>query len=260
MATNVEAMAAKMKAKGVPLGSAYRAWAAAQPGGGGAAAPSAGAQAAALRNPTPVTSSTPTNPMQQDAYNRAGAYEAGLASGTNEETERELTRARDVVSVGMKREGEAAMSRGADPTLFRSRALASGARDISNLQGRLADVSLGRRAQAIGLVTGAAGSAASEQRMMHLGQQAQSLADQRLLLDQASEQARQYEQPYENLMGMMSAAGGLVGSGVMDPATSTGGIPPLPPSSPPNYYDSTAGSGGSLPRGGIYTGNARGGR
>ena len=133
-------------------------------------APSAGTQAAALRNPKPVTASTPVNPMQKAAYESASGYEAGLGAMTNEEIERELGRARDVVSVGMKREGESAMARGADPSLFRSRALAQGSRDISNLQGRLADVALGRRAQAIGLKTDAAGSAAGETRMMHLGQ------------------------------------------------------------------------------------------
>ena len=166
---------------------------------------SAATQANALRfsNPGNVDAATPVNPMQQYGYDRAKDYESNLAAGTNEEITRELGRARDEISVGMGREGEAAMARGADPTLFRTRALESGKRDIHNLQGRLSDVALGRRAESIGLLGGRADAAASEQRMMHLGTMSQSLAEQRLLGEQAETQARLNEAPYNRLVNTL---------------------------------------------------------
>jgi hypothetical protein len=78
-------------------------------------------QQQAYANPSPVTATTPVNPMEKEAYDRSASYESGLADLTNQEIQRELGRARDEVSVGMAKEGEAAMGRGADPSLFRSR-------------------------------------------------------------------------------------------------------------------------------------------
>lgn len=175
-------------------------------------------------NPSPVTATTPVNPMEKEAYDRSASYESGLADLTNQEIQRELGRARDELSVGMSKEGEAAMSRGADPTLFRSRALAQGKRDIHSLQGQLADVALGRREGALQQMTSAAGQAASGQRTLHLGTLAARTADQRTLLDQADLQSRIREKPYERLLdmfssvagaGMLGGGGGSVGSGIL---------------------------------------------
>lgn len=182
--------------------------------GSGLPAPQPGVSAAPAANPNSGFSSPPSvntdtavNPMQQSAYNSASDYEKNVAAGTNEETQRELGRARDEISVGMKAEGEGAMSRGADPSLFRSRALSEGARNMSNLQGRLADVSLGRRAEAIGLKTGAASSAAGEQRLMHLGTMSQRLNEQRAETERAETQARLDQGPYDRMMQMMQNVG-----------------------------------------------------
>lgn len=183
------------------MGSAVGAF----PSGGGT--PSYSTQAAALRNPDPITSETPVNPGQADALNRAKNYESGVASGTNEETVRELGRARDEISVGMKREGEAAMSRGADPSLFRNRALGAGARNLSNLQGRLADVSLGRRAEAVGLVGSRADAAAGEQRLTNFSSISAQLDANRGLREQAETQARLQEAPYNRLTTMLQNVG-----------------------------------------------------
>src|SRR5688572_3942286 len=109
-------------------------------------------QAVQLRNPEPINVRTEVNPMQaaafdttgdayrsaDDAYGRASKYEEEVSAGTAAETRRELQRARDEISVGMGAEGEGAMARGADPSLFRGRALAAGKRDLHALQGRLA--------------------------------------------------------------------------------------------------------------------------
>jgi hypothetical protein len=152
--------------------------------------------------------------MQQEAFSRSADYEKNLAAGTNEEITRELQRARDDISVGMKAEGEAAMGRGADAGFFRSRAQEAGKRDLSNLQGRLADAALRRRHEALGGVREAAGSAAGEQRMMHLGTLASQAENQRILNDQASSQARLYEAPYQRLMEMLRTTGGLTQGGV----------------------------------------------
>jgi hypothetical protein len=186
----------------------------------GAPLGSPSSQAQALANPTPVTSETPVNPGQADALSRAQNYESNVAKGTNEETVRELGRQRDEISVGMQREGNAAMARGADPSLFRSRAMASGARDLSNLQGRLADVSLGRRAEAVGLVGGRADSAASEQRLTNFNSISSQLEANRDQVARAEAQARLEQAPYDRLSGMLQNVGqyrdsfaGLTGGG-----------------------------------------------
>lgn len=150
---------------------------------------------------------TSVNPLEDEAHNKWKAYESGLASGTNEEITRELQRARDEISVGMEREGEAAVGRGADAGFFRSRRLEQGKRDIHALQGKLADVALGRRAEALTGLTNAAGQAASGQRTLHLGTQAARLAENRLLLDQAEAQARLNEAPYRRMLDMFSTVG-----------------------------------------------------
>lgn len=154
-----------------------------------------------------VTGTTAFNPAQQGASDAATRYEQGVAAGTSEETQRELGRFRDEISTGMRAEGEGAMGRGADPTLFRTRALGAGQRDLTNLQARLADVSLGRRAEAVGLRTGAAGAMASENRMMHLGTLSQRLAEQRAQMEQQELQHRLSEAPYQRLASMMSLVG-----------------------------------------------------
>lgn len=167
----------------------------------------ASAQAAALRNPQPLTATTPVNPMQDYAYSRAKDYESGLADSTNAEITRELGRARDEISVGMAREGEAAISRGADPSLFRTRALEGGKRDLHALQGRLADVALGRREGAIKTLGETAGAAAGEQRLMHMGILGTQLAAEREDREAAETQARLYEAPYDRMLRTMDAVG-----------------------------------------------------
>jgi len=161
-----------------------------------------------LAAPAPITANTPVNPMQQEAYGAAKDYSSSLMGGTNEMITRELGRYRDDISTGMKAEGEAGMARGADPSFFRSRALASGQRGMADLQGRLADVSLGKQAEAIGLQTGAATAGASEQRLMQLGTLSQRLNEQRALTEQAEVQSRLNEAPYARLMSMLGAVGG----------------------------------------------------
>lgn len=174
-------------------------------------------------NPPNVDATTPYDPGETYAYDRAKDYEANVAKGTNEETSRELARARDEISVGMRAEGEDAIGRGADPSLFRSRALESGKRDLGNLQARLADVSLRRRESALGLLSGSATARASSQRAMHLGTMQQRLAEQRYQLDAAETQSRLREAPYDRLAklmetygrygGMVGRSGGMTGSG-----------------------------------------------
>lgn len=196
-------------------------------------AQNAAAQAEQLRVPVPINATTAVNPLQREAYDvtgnayasadaahgRAAKYEEEVTAGTAAETRRELERARDEISVGMGAEGEAAMSRGADPSLFRSRALASGKRDLHTLQGKLAGESLrarqgavdSRTAAAGGKVTaansrvGAASAAAGEQRMMQLGTMAQRLAENRALVEQAEAQARINEMPYSRLAMLMDS-------------------------------------------------------
>lgn len=160
-----------------------------------------------------VNAATPVNPMQQESYGAAKDYAGGLAAGTNEEITRELGRARDEISVGMESEGEQAMGRGADPTLFKNRRLAQGKRDIHALQGRLADVALGRRAEAVGLQSGAANAAAGEQRQMHLGSLSAQLEQQRALTEQSEVQSRLNEAPYDRLMKMMTSLAADRGGG-----------------------------------------------
>lgn len=177
-------------------------------GGGGGSASAAGGD---------VNISADVNPMEQEAYNNWKSYNSDLAGATNEEITRELGRARDEISVGMEKEGEAAVGRGADPSLFKSRALESGKRNLVDLQGKLADVALGRREGALQGMTGAAGQAASGQRQLALGTQAARLAEQRYTLDAADQQARLREAPYDRLLKTMSAVSsagnGFLGTG-----------------------------------------------
>lgn len=179
-----------------------------------------------LAAPAPITADTPVNPMQAAAvdrsayaYDRAKSYESGIADRTNEEITRELGRARDEISVGLKKEGESAMARGADPSLFRSRALEGGRAGLHQLQGRLADVALGRHAEANRDLAGAAGgtvnaaaAAASEQRQLHLGTMGQRLDEQRYLLQHAETQDRLNSAPYQRLASMVSLLGSYAGN------------------------------------------------
>lgn len=166
---------------------------------------------ATYASPPPIDVTTPYDPGQERARTGWEEYSSELEAGTAAETERELQRYRDELSKGLLAEGEAAISRGADPSLFRSRALEGGRRGLLELQGRLADVSLGRRAEALSGMTGAAGAAASERRMMHLGTLAAQQEAQRTLIDQAESQARLQDRPYQRLTDLMGAIGGLLG-------------------------------------------------
>lgn len=194
------------------------------PRGGGGEAPRAKKQAQALATPPPIEADTPVNPMQKTAFDAAQNYESGLAKGTNEEITRELQRARDEISVGVKGEGEAAMGRGATPGFFKSRAMAEGARNLNALQGKLADVALEKRAGALDRLTTAAGSAAGEQRLMHLGTLASRLDAQRELDERADLQARLNDAPYRRLLDMLSQVKGFMGGtgGLLAPAGGTG--------------------------------------
>jgi hypothetical protein len=183
-----------------------------------------------IRNPEPINVTTPTDPAQERATAGWETYSKELQAGTAAETQRELQRYRDEISTGMESEGEAAISRGADPSLFRSRALESGKRGMLELQGRLADVSLNKRAAALTGFTGAAASGASERRQLHLGTMAARLGEQRLSLERADLQARLQEMPYQRLMELMritgqygSTFGGLQGGGGLG-GSSRGGL------------------------------------
>jgi len=181
-----------------------------------AGSPGAGAaQAASLLNPPPITADTPTDPGQAAALTDAQNYSKGLSNGSNDMIQRALGRQRDEISVGIKGEGEAAMGRGADPSLFRSRAVDAGARQLSDLQGKLTDVALGRQNEAINTEANAAGSAASLRNQLHLGTLAQRLAEQRAETERAEAQQRMYDAPYQRLMDMMknSPYGGGGGGG-----------------------------------------------
>lgn len=237
-----------------------------QTGGG-----SATTQATALKTLSPISVSTQVNPMQQSAYDaaqgvlgKASAYEAGLASGTNEEITREIGRQRDEISVGLRREGESAMARGADPTLFRSRALQSGARGLIELQGRLADVALQRRQGAIqtmgeaaGGMTSAAAAAAGEQRALQLGTISAQLEAQRNQIAQDELENRINQQPYEQLLDMMSRVTSYQGLSGDVSGTLSGGLGMLPPPPRPGGIPVSSGSytsGGSFGGGRRYGG------
>lgn len=157
--------------------------------------------------PSPSTTTTPVDPMQQNAYNMANDYAAGLADNSNAEITRALSRQRDEISVGMQREGEAAAGRGAGAGLFRSRALESGQRAMNDLHGRLTDVALGRRNEAINTVGNRADSAANTRNTLHLGTMAQALNERRATMEQADQQSRLQQAPYDRLMSMMSMVG-----------------------------------------------------
>jgi hypothetical protein len=145
--------------------------------------------------------------MQNESYDAWKGYNDKLAAGTNDETTREISRYRDDISTGMKSEGEAAMGRGADAGLFRSRAMQGGQRGMAELQGRLADVSLNRREGALKGQTDAASAAAGEQRLTHLGTMSANLDQQRVDMERADQQSRMQDKPYDRLMQMMQSVG-----------------------------------------------------
>lgn len=187
--------------------------------------PTVSPAAAALASPVPISVTTPVDPKQAAATKGWETYSSELQAGTAAETERELQRFRDELSTGLQSEGEAAIVRGADPSLFRSRALESGKRGLLELQGRLADVSLNKRAEALSGLTTAAGAAAAERRMLHLGSLSAQQEAQRTLLEQAALQARLQEAPYERLLKLMGEMGQYGGAfeGLSGP-TMTGGF------------------------------------
>lgn len=195
--------------------------------------------------PPPASGTTSGNPQQQDAWNYAQQYANSLPGGTNEMITRELQRARDEISVGMKSEGEAAMGRGATPELFRSRAQAAGARNLGDLQGRLADVALGRAEGAGRLLGDISGASAAEQRLMHLGTLGAELDRQRLDISRAESQARLNEMPYERLMRMMDAISRNRDAYASLTELGAGG----------SGYFGGGGGGGSTPIGGGYGGS-----
>lgn len=174
-------------------------------GGGGGSSGSSSA-ASQFSAPAPININTATNPLEQQAFDSFASYNKDLAAGTNDEIVRELQRARDDISKGMQKEGEAAIGRGADPALFKTRLLESGKRDLHALQGQLADVALRRREGALGGMASAANAAASGQRTMHAAAAGQRLAEQRLQLDAADQQQRFNEAPYERLLKMFDTS------------------------------------------------------
>jgi hypothetical protein len=163
------------------------------------------------------TTETPVNPMEQSAYNAASKYNNELESGNTAETTRTLAQARDELSVGMQKEGEAAIGRGADAGLFRSRALESGKRNIAKLQGDLADKAFGRRNEAINTLSSTATRAAEGQRTLHLGTMAAANADKRTQIDAADQQARLRQAPYDRLDEDDGHAGAVRGWSARDP-------------------------------------------
>ena len=181
------------------------------------------AQRQALLNPPDISADTPTDPGQGRALSEAERYTKGLAEGSNEEITRALGRERDEISVGIKGEGEAAMGRGADPSLFRSRAVDAGARRLSDLHGKLTDIALGRRNDAIRTQTEAAGSAAGLRNQLHLGTMAQRLAEQRASTERSEVQARLMDAPYQRLLDLFGRVGGMTGGGGNTVLTGGGG-------------------------------------
>lgn len=186
------------------------------PGGGGGG----GAAGAGSTGPSVVNIQSEVDPMEKDANDAWKKYGDELAAGTNEETTRELQRARDEISVGMEKEGSAAAGRGAGGGFFKTRALESGKRDLHALQGNLADVSLGRRAEALSGRTASAGQAASGRRELQFATQSMGLAEQRYQLDAAEAQRRAQEAPQDRLLrtietasriGLLGGAGGIFG-------------------------------------------------
>lgn len=178
-----------------------------------APAPTPGAaQRAALLSPEPITAETPVDPGQATALSSAHAYSAGLSDMSADEITRALGRERDEISVGIGKEGEAAMGRGADPSLFRSRAVDAGARRLSDLHGKLTDIALGRKRDAIETETSAAESAAGLRNSLHLGTLSARLGEQRAATERAEVQARLQDAPYARLSDLMSRYGSLTSS------------------------------------------------
>lgn len=191
-------------------------------GGGGSSASSGGGPKPAPKksgsgSPTPtqpIVTNTPVNPMQQSAYDAWNKYNAGLAEGNNTEITHQLQQNRDELSVGLGKEVNNSLLRGADPGLFATRYAESGRRSLNDLQAKLTDVALGRRAEALGGVTGSANLAASGQRELHLGTMANSLAQRRLDLDAADAKQRTIDSQYSRLLSMLGSIGsGLGGYG-----------------------------------------------
>lgn len=179
--------------------------------------------------PTPVITNTPVNPMQQNAYDQWSTYNKGLAENNNTEITHQLQQNRDELSVGLGKEVNGALLRGADPGLFATRYAESGRRSLNDLQAKMTDVALGRRAEALGGVTGSANLAAAGQRELHLGTMAQSLAERRLALDAADAKQRTVDSQYSKLLSMLGSIGsgmggyGYGGSGVMGINSGSGG-------------------------------------
>lgn len=166
---------------------------------GGTAAAGAGS-GAGVSAPT----STPVNPLQQTAFNTAQNYQQGLASGQNAVIQNQLASARDDISAGMRSEGQSAMSRGADPTLFTQRALGQGQQYLGKLQTGLTADALQAQGNAVNGVTSAANAAAQNQTSLQLGTMANQNQAQMVSNDTATTQARLNQAPYDRLSSMMN--------------------------------------------------------
>lgn len=202
--------------------------------------------------PTPIITSTPVDPMQKSAYDAWNDYNSGLANNTNTEITHEIGRARDDLSIGLGKEVEGALLRGADPNLFATRFAEGGRRSLNDLQAKLTDVALGRRAEALGGVTTSADRAASGQRELHLGTAAQSLAERRLALEAAEAKRRTTDAAYDRLLGMLGHVGdvgGMTGGGGgFYSGSGVGGAPTAGTAAGRPRAGSGSGSGGFTPR------------
>lgn len=181
-------------------------------------------QSKALSDPGDVTASTPVNPMEKTAFDTANNYASGLAGDTNEETKREVSRARDEVSGGIQKETEAAGARGADPSLFAGRAAAAGQRYVADVQGRMADSALKAKEGSVNALTGAAGQAAGGQRQLQLGTLSAQLGQQQEEDTRADQRARLEAAPYDRMADMFKSmmSSGFFSSGGMGTGSGSG--------------------------------------
>jgi len=151
----------------------------------------------------PVRYESPVNPGQAEATEAWKKYIAGLEAGNAAESQLALQGVRDTTSGMAKEAGESAMSRGADPTLFRSRAFASGERQAAQTSADLATRQFQRREAALSGQTGAAANAANTQINLMGENRMSSLGEQQLQLERDSAQQRIYDDRYQRLLEMM---------------------------------------------------------
>ena len=196
-----------------------------------------------ILNPPPLTANTPVNPMQQQGFNNtqsafgnAQDFNRNIMSLQNEQNSQALMNARDIGS-GMAREAErGGIQRGGVgsglSSLLRNQSLDSSLRSTHKLQGELVgeglrakNAAMGNEINAAGGTASAANMAAGQQNAMQLGSWAAQNAAQQTLIQQAAEQQRLNQAPYNNLMSMIDsisrnrgaygALGGGSGGGVL---------------------------------------------